>query len=277
MVQLKLRRFDMSSINDDSIVVMLGKRRTGKSYLVKDLLWYHQDLPVGTVVSPTECVNEFYSSIVPSLFIHDAVTPELLASFVRRQRLITKRMTRDIARMGASKIDPRAFLLLDDCLYDKTWANNEQIRFLFMNGRHIKSLVLITMQYPLGIPPNLRTNIDYTFILRENNVSIQKRIFDNYAGMFPNFQAFSDVLSQTTSNHECLVIHNGSTSSKLEDQVFWYRAEPKGDFRIGAPEFWRWHQELCENADDDDGEDLMDASKMRSARAGPLVNVKKTL
>ena len=187
MVQLKLRRFDMSSINDDSIVVMLGKRRTGKSYLVKDLLWYHQDLPVGTVVSPTECVNEFYSSIVPSLFIHDAVTPELLASFVRRQRLITKRMTRDIARMGASKIDPRAFLLLDDCLYDKTWANNEQIRFLFMNGRHIKSLVLITMQYPLGIPPNLRTNIDYTFILRENNVSIQKRIFDNYAGMFPNF------------------------------------------------------------------------------------------
>ena len=32
--------------------------------------------------------------------------------------------------------------------------------------------------------PNLRTNIDYVFILRENIVSNRKRIYDNYAGMF---------------------------------------------------------------------------------------------
>ena len=27
-----------------------------------------------------------------------------------------------------------------------------------------KLCLVITMQYPLGIPPNLRTNIDYVFI-----------------------------------------------------------------------------------------------------------------
>ena len=41
------------------------------------------------------------------------------------------------------------------------------MRLLFMNGRHWKIMLVITMQYPLGVPPNLRTNIDYTFILRE--------------------------------------------------------------------------------------------------------------
>ena len=29
----------------------------------------------------------------------------------------------------------------------------------------LKVMLIITMQYPLGVPPNLRTNIDYTFIL----------------------------------------------------------------------------------------------------------------
>ena len=56
--------------------------------------------------------------------------------------------------------DPRAFLILDDCLYDNTWAKDKNMRYVFMNGRHYKLLFLLTMQYALGIPPNLRTNID---------------------------------------------------------------------------------------------------------------------
>jgi len=39
-------------------------------------------------------------------------------------------------------------------------------------------MLVITMQYPLGIPPNLRTNIDYVFILREPYISNRRRIYD---------------------------------------------------------------------------------------------------
>jgi hypothetical protein len=38
-------------IKDDSTVVLIGKRNTGKSYLTKDMLYYKQDLPAGTVIS----------------------------------------------------------------------------------------------------------------------------------------------------------------------------------------------------------------------------------
>ena len=41
-------------------------------------------------------------------------------------------------------------------------------------------LFLLTMQYALGVPPNLRTNIDYTFILREPYIANRKRIYENY-------------------------------------------------------------------------------------------------
>ena len=79
-----------------------------------------------------------------------------------------------------------------------------------MNGRHWHILFIITMQFPLGIPPNLRTNIDYVFILRENIVSNRKRIYEHYAGMFPDFDKFCQVMDQCTENYECLVIHNNA-------------------------------------------------------------------
>ena len=81
-------------------------------------------------------------------------------------------------------IDPRAFLVLDDCLYDNSWTKDKNVRSLFMNGRHFKILFIITMQYALGIPPNLRTNIDYIFILRENYVSNRKILYEHHNRIF---------------------------------------------------------------------------------------------
>jgi hypothetical protein len=268
----------MSSVKDNSIVVLIGKRDTGKSWLVKDLLWHHQDIPVGTVISPTEMANKFYSNMVPSLFIHDNVSPDLMHSVVKRQKLITKKVSKDIKMRGATNIDPRAFVVMDDCLYDRSWVSDENIRYLFFNGRHVKMLVLITMQHPLGMPPNLRTNIDYVFVLRENIISNRKRIYDHYCGMFPSFDSFCQILSQTTENYECLVINNNAKSNRIEDQVFWYKADPQEPFRMGASEFWKWHDELCEEEDDDDdGEEMMDMKNMRISRKGPSISVKKTL
>ena len=39
MTSLNLRKFDMSKIAKNSVVVMIGKRNTGKSFLTKDLLF----------------------------------------------------------------------------------------------------------------------------------------------------------------------------------------------------------------------------------------------
>ena len=95
----------------------------------------------------------------------------------------------------------------------------------------------------MGIPPNLRTNIDYVFILRENIVQNRKRIYECYAGMFPTFEIFCQVMDQTTENFSCLVIHNNSKSNKLEDQVFWYKAETHPPFKMGSTELWNFHKE----------------------------------
>lgn len=243
-MNLELKKFDMRSISfkaDESkgpVIVLIGRRDTGKSFLVKDLLYYRQDIPIGTVIAGTEEGNGFYGQLVPKLFIHNEYNTVIIENILKRQKQVLKQIKNEREQYNRSTIDPRTFAIMDDCLYDGKWTKDKMMRLLFLNGRHWKIMLIITMQYPLGIPPMLRTNIDYTFILREPYIANRKRIYDNYAGMFRTFEAFCQVMDQCTENYECLVINNNSKSNRLQDQVFWYKAEPHNNFHLGAKEFW---------------------------------------
>ena len=272
---LQLKKFEMSSINDDKVVVLIGKRETGKSFLVRDLLYYHQDIPIGTVLSGTEAANQFYSNIFPKLFIHGEYNSGVVSNYLKRQKMVVNMMNRDADEGNITNIDPRAVLILDDCLYDNSWTKEVTIRSLFMNGRHYKTMFVITMQYALGVPPNLRTNIDYVFILRENYVSNRKRLYEHYAGMFPTFEIFCQVMDQCTENYECLVIHNNAKSNRLEDQVFWYKADEHEPFILGAPEFWEHHSNHYATGEEEQDGDDFDIVQIHAKRNKINVNVKK--
>jgi hypothetical protein len=253
---LELRKFDMRQIsfktteNSGPVIVLIGRRDTGKSYLVRDLLFYQQDIPIGTVISGTEAGNSFYGEHVPKIFIHEEYNSCIIENILKRQKQCLKQVQQEQQMYKKSNIDSRAFCILDDCLYDSTWTKDKLMRLLFMNGRHWKIMLIITMQYPLGIPPNLRTNIDYVFLLREPYLNNRKRIYENYAGMFPTFEAFSQVMDQCTENYECLVINNNSKSNKLTDQIFWYKAEPHPTFKLGSKEFWELSKNMPDTAED---------------------------
>ena len=272
-VNFSIKEFDMKRIPQDAVVIFIGRRRTGKSTLVRDLLFHHQDMPLGTVISGTEESNSFYGKMIPPLFIHGKFEPIILANFVKRQKMIMARIQEDLKRGVKSKVDPRSFMILDDCMYDDSWTRDENIRYLFMNGRWLKAFFLITMQYPLGIQPALRTNVDFVFILREPYINNRKRIYENYASAFPSFEFFCQIMDQCTQNFEVLVIDNTTLSSKLEDTIFWYRAAIQPDFRIGAPEFWNHSAQFYRTKDDIE----LNAYDPNAARKlkGPPVNVHK--
>jgi hypothetical protein len=277
MPQLHLKKFDPACVGDDNVLVFLGKRKTGKTFLLRDILYYHRDIPVGTIISPTEASNKFYSKMVPSLFIHDDYTPQLLESFVKRQRIMNKKVSKEMMLYNKSSLDPRAFLILDDCLYDGCWKKDKNIRFIFMNGRHIKCFLGITMQYPLGVPPDLRTNVDFVFILRENNHNNRRRIYENYASIFPTFEFFNQTMDQLTEGYGCLVIDNTSKSNKLEDNVFWYEAEDHPPFTVGSKDFWMIHnQNIADDADEEqEEEELFDIKNYARKKNQTYINIKK--
>lgn len=248
-MNFELQKFDINMLKErcaiDSrkspMIVVIGKKDTGKSFLVRDILFHtQQDFPVGTVISATEIANEFFQNMVPSKLIHDKYSPSIIQNVIKRQANVKQKRNEDKkVHGGASNVDPRAFLILDDCLYDaKAWTSEESTRFVFMNGRHIDLMTIITMQYPLGIGPNLRTNVDFIFILRENITRNRRIIYENYAGMFPTFEMFCKFMDQCTENYECLVICNNVSSNRLEDQVFWYKADDHPPFRLCDQSLW---------------------------------------
>ena len=281
---LELRKFNMREItfkateNKGPVIVLIGRRDTGKSYLVRDLLYYHQDIPIGTVISGTEAGNGFYSAHVPKLFIHEEYNTGIIENILKRQKTVIKQIKKEMESYKRTTIDPRAFVILDDCLYDATWTKDKMMRLLFMNGRHWKVMLVITMQYPLGIPPNLRTNIDYVFILREPYIANRKRIYENYAGMFPTFESFCQVMDQCTENYECLVINNNCKSNKLHEQIFWYKAENHDDFRIGPDSVWDYNNtNYTDNNSqyDEDGEIQLDINEYSKTKKGPKLTINK--
>jgi hypothetical protein len=262
-MSLQLKKFNMASIPDGSIIVMIGKRNTGKSFLMKDMLYYKQDTPVGTVISGTEASNGFFSTIVPPLFIHNEYNESIIERVLQRQKKVLTKMNEEIATTGQSNIDPRAFLILDDCLYCNSWTRSKQMRYVFTNGRHVKLTFCLSLQYSRGMPPLMRGNTDFVFLLRESNMSNRKRLYEDFAGCFPTFDTFCSVMDACTENYECLVIHNLAKSNRLEDQVFWYKADSHNDFRIGSSVFWQFHENNYAEEKEDESFDVTSMSKKK--------------
>ena len=282
-MNFEIKKFNIETIRDrceiDSrkspMIVVIGKKDTGKSFLVKDILFHAQNaFPVGTVISGTEVANEFFQHMVPSKLIHDKYKPDIVMNTIKRQLAVKTHRNQDKHRSGGnSNVDPRAFLILDDCLYDATWIREESTRYVFMNGRHIDLMTIITMQYPLGITPNLRTNVDFIFILRETMINNRKRIYDNYAGMFPTFEMFCQFMDQCTENYECLVICNGVSSNKLEDQVFWYKAAEHPPFKLCDDSLWVDNKPFSSAML---SQDEFDPMAMKKKNNSPWIHVKKS-
>lgn len=248
---IRLREFCMDWVKDGSIVVMIGKRNTGKSYLIRDLLSRKTDIPTAVVISPTEQSNRFYSDMIPPLFIHDEYSSGVVEKLVARQKKMKKESMRDPG------VDGRCIFIMDDCLYDSSaWSKDKRIREIFMNGRHFNITYVLAAQYGLPCPPQLRSQIDYVFLLRESIMRNKKILFENFAGMFNSFEVFNSVMNQVCQDHNCLVIHMNSNSDRLEDQVFWYKAREQPPFTLCSREMWDLSNAHMEAERSDSDEDL---------------------
>ena len=113
-----------------------------------------------------------------------------------------------------------------------------------MNGRHFNVFFMLTMQYVMDLPPALRANVDYVFILRENIIQNREKLYKSFFGIFPSFDMFCKVMDACTENYECLVLDNTVKSNKITDCVFWYKAKMHKNFKVGAPEYWHAHKKM---------------------------------
>lgn len=218
-----------------SKIVVIGKPGTGKSTLITSLLYHKKHIfPTGLVFSGTEDSNGHYSKIFPSTFVYSKLDSKVIENYVERQKHNKNTLK-----------NPWSILLLDDCTDDPRIFNDPLYQGLFKNGRHWKMLFILSLQYCLDIKPVIRTNVDGCFILRETNLKNRKALWENYAGIIPDFSQFCDIMDQITDDYTALYINNTGQSNSIEDCIFYYKAQPIEPFKFGCNEFWEFHHQRC--------------------------------
>lgn len=235
MVSVRIRKFNMKrsfECCDDGVVhsaMVVGRRDTGKTCLVKNILYYLRNVHMGQVVSSSEPTFPFYRDFVPKQCIHNEITPELTQQIIDRQQTASE--THD----STSIPDSRSFVVLDNCLYDSRFYTDRNNQYLFTNYNKLRLFYIITMAYVTN-----SMNMDFIFILRETNISNRRRIYDVFVSskIHVSFEEFSTLLDNTTENYECLVIDNTNTSTHASDRFFWYKANDHADFKTCHPSFW---------------------------------------
>ncbi|ADO67372.1 putative VV A32-like packaging ATPase [Cafeteria roenbergensis virus] len=241
--RLRFKKFDLNEMCEHATIALIAKRASGKSVLVKEIMKKNASIPSSVVICKTEKLNRSYGKNIPDSYIYYDFDADILDRiFSRQKRLIADNEKRQAKKKTLK--DDRVMLIMDDCMSDKKWVKDPTVLELFFNGRHYHISFILTMQYSKGIPPGMRSNLDYIFLLAEDFYSRRKSLYEDYAGMFPSFDVFQQVFTELTDNYGCMVINNRVHSKNIEDKVFWYKANVEDDFHMGGKHYNKFHDKF---------------------------------
>jgi hypothetical protein len=240
--RIPIKKFDINNMVDYCTIAIIAKRASGKSFLTREIMFQKKNIVSTIVVSRTEKLNSFYSEFIPDLYIYSEYDSTILTRIFKRQALMNEH-NKERSKKNKKPKDDSLMLIMDDCMSSKgRWLNDPNILELFFNGRHHHISFILTMQYSVGIPPEMRSNFDYIFLLAEDIISNRKRLYEHYAGMFPTFDIFQQVFTDITENYGILVIDNRIHSKNITDKVFWYKAKKIKNFSLGNKKFFEYHK-----------------------------------
>lgn len=255
-VQYTLRKFDPRTIRDFATILVAGGRRSGKSFCMRDILYWLR-------TRVYDCYA--YSGTIDEEHPWDKYTPAKYVTRVRAdfpndhlQAVLDKQEVRKaIAMKHGVECPPSMFVFEDLEFLKKSMWKNQSIREVMFNGRWKKSFAIAAVQYIMEIDMAVRSMFDYAIFTMCPVASVRERIWKQYAGIFPTYQEFEAAFVQCTTDHSCMVIDCRATSYRVEDTVFHYKAADKGFFHIGVPEIW--DPEIDERNKDHEAEDAAQA------------------
>lgn len=229
MTSLNIKKFNINKIKANTTLI-ISKRCSGGTTLTKNIInnEFHKNILNKTIMcTSVHCFNEYKElNNIDETHMYEGYSSHFISKFVNNQKKNIIKYNKEIIKYNTSNINPNGFIIFDDVLYYNTWYKDNNIILLFINGFHYKTSLIITLQYSFNLPLIIHNNIDFIFIFKNHSLIQRERIYKQYASNFFNtFEMFSQVMNQYTQNYCCLVIDNTVASDKIEDCIFWYRAD----------------------------------------------------
>lgn len=231
-----MTKFGLNQFKWGNLALIIGKRGSGKSFLMRYLMYQFKKVPYGIVISGSERVNKFYSKFLPSSYIYYEYDSEVVNNVLRKQEQVIEK----------NGINPgnRMFIILDDCLQDQARIfKQREMKEIFFNGRHYNCSLFLLTQYCISIPPDFRTNIDWVFLFSEVIRENVEKLYKYYAGMFQNMAEFKKIYYKLTENKTAMVLKTSNIDvNQLDKLVYWIKANEVPDFKVGCDNYWNYHR-----------------------------------
>lgn len=250
--KFRITRWDPSTIKRNRNILIIGRRGSGKSTILENLLFEqkdHYDIVCG--MCPTiNSQKMMLRHMPPELIYPDGNSERDLCRMISVQKEQTAR--------GRNR---RSLIIWDDCMFDTKIIRSKIMRDLAMNGRQYNITFMNCMQYCLDMPPSIRSQIDYVIVMKENVKVNKEKLHKYFFGVFPSLADFSRTMDRVTENFGALVLDNTSPESQIDKCVYWYRGREEEDipaFKLCSPVVWALSNNIqtqIDNGPPDDDED----------------------
>lgn len=250
--KLKIRRFPIDKMKPNRTILLCGRRGMGKSTLLKDILYHiRKRVDTGFAFSPTQDTIRMFEDCFPHSHIYNEYSLDVVKNIIASLTSLTEQNKhREVV------------LTLDDCMFDKGIMKTREMREIHMNGRHLHLWFINCVQYLMDMGPDIRSQIDYVFVLKENVIANRQKLHKYFFGIFEKYEEFSLVMDKCTNSFECLVLDNTQANNSIEDSIYYYKADPNiGRFRLGKSIYFKLDH-YFRRRDDKNQRSLSDKTKL---------------
>lgn len=232
-------------VGNDYVCACFGKRRTGKTWIARHLLYMkRQVFNHGIVITKTK-FNGFWQNYFPKSVVHGTYDPKIIEEF-----MLLSLEIEDYNRAHPDKqVNNRSVIVLDDVIADKHVRYDDTLATLFYNGRHFGVFLIICSQYVFGLPPGLRSNSDLVFVLRQFQKRQRDQLNEDFADMLEDDAEFFEALDKNTEDNGCVVIDISNPSNPIERMFYSWKAEDPGLFEIGS---YVWKKQVWEEGEEEE-------------------------
>jgi hypothetical protein len=216
-------------------MMIVSKRRTGKSVFMKDMLSkIYKNYTNGYVFSKTISLQpEMYD------FVHDSnkikgYDEERLKKIYNEQEAYIMRMMsikpKNMDEADYKKTLDHIMIVFDDIISDDGVRNSKFFIDLFILGRHVNIAVLVISQSyssKAGIAAVSRKNLDYVVSFFLDTAADKDHLIEDFMSKNDRKEGLQLYTDITTVPYQCIILSNSVNSTNYNEYVFKYIANLK--------------------------------------------------
>jgi len=244
------KQVDWLEIGDDldsACICISAKRRSGKTYLLREMLYHMcQKLKPDLVIlfSETADFNDDFD-YVSEYFKYNKYNEETLMRYIHQQEENMKLYKQKKKKnKNYNKEPPHILVIMDDVAHDKRVFYSHAIGQLAILGRHIRMSAAVLTQHLTAFSPKFRQNCDIVITFRDPDYNLKKYIIDSFMTLDINsrkaVKPFIDRVFDEPYKAMVIMVYKIQEARKLSDYVGYYKASknpPK--FKLGQKIFYQ--------------------------------------